>query len=543
MMSLNNNSEISSPKRGAALFAILAVSAFFSFYRLGLVEFVEGDEAVVMNKIVRFLNWGTDYRNLAAFLTAEHPPMRFLVSLPFVYLFGASEFWLRFPHALSGILSVYWVYRIGKIAFNTYSGLIAALVFAVSGMSAVYRSANGIGVFTLFLLIALECLFRFELAVTEETEKKWLNYTFLFLGLASITFLEGVLFAIPAVYYAYRKKIKVRGIIRASLPFIILSTGYLFLWVILPGIAGYFGLIPSYLAGNTTHVGGRLNNLFAFNLSEFAGAVIATNSLPVIILFLSVFIFQKNLICERLRLPVFYFLPHFIAWFFLFKKPCGHGAYIAPLFALVIGGGVVFWNSDTASVMKKTVLNLMLAIVVVLTGWHNYILNLQDEITPSIRNFVYYDESYMNYPAGAPNFNFEGKAAAGVYVREHVKPTDRVLTDFGYNMELYYAGLLHTSEELDEIAPHLADRDLMQSSGIHYLLLKYPSKYQYAGTHIPAAIVFVRSKATIYIYDLWKEPENTVRLQAEDERNKFYEKYAVWNKIRPVAANVQLRKE
>ena len=523
------------------LVIVAFIALFFHFFHLGLLEFVGEDEALVMNKIVRLLHWRTDIRNLGSLFTAAHPPLRYLVSLPFIFFLGATEFWLRFPHALAGILAVYWIYRIGCILFEHQSGLLAALVFSVSGISAAYRSANGIGVFTLFVLIALECLIRSEQSNSLKNITKWLNYTGLFLGLATITFLEGVTFALPVMYFAYQRKLKWKTLMKPAVIFAIFTGGYLFFWNLLPKMLSILGFLPPILASNASHLIERLSHIGAFNLTDALGAIIITNSLAMLLFFIGIVLLQKSYLWAQASTPILFFIPHTIVWLFVFRNPCGHGAYVTPLLALLIGGGVSWlWTGiKTRAVQKKLFISVLFIVSLILTGWQNYVLNLQSNIQPTLQNLVYFDEGFMQQPCGAPRFTFLGKAAAGLFIRENSHPTERVLTDVGGNMELYYAGLPHTPEKIEDLEQYLPDKASMQALGIHFLVVQNNETNSFTRSQIPVAIISVGDQETLYIYDLWENHTNSLILQAGQVRDDFYEKFGIWSNVRPVVAIYQ----
>ncbi len=63
---------------------------------------------------------------------AIHPPLHYLILHPLVHTFGNSEFVVRLPSAIFGMISVFMTYRIGKLLFDTRTGLFAAGLVALS---------------------------------------------------------------------------------------------------------------------------------------------------------------------------------------------------------------------------------------------------------------------------------------------------------------------------------------------------------------------------------------------------------------------------
>ena len=47
-------------------------------------------------------------------------------------IFGQSEFSIRFPALIFGVLSIFMIYKLGKVLFNLEIGLLSALILAIS---------------------------------------------------------------------------------------------------------------------------------------------------------------------------------------------------------------------------------------------------------------------------------------------------------------------------------------------------------------------------------------------------------------------------
>jgi len=90
----------------------------------------------------------------------RHPPLHFL-ALYAVRLFGADEFWLRFPSAVAGALTVLAVYLLGKELMNEETGLIAAALLAVAPFHLLYSQEARMYAFAaLFVTVAMYAFFR-----------------------------------------------------------------------------------------------------------------------------------------------------------------------------------------------------------------------------------------------------------------------------------------------------------------------------------------------------------------------------------------------
>ncbi len=94
------------------------------------------------------------------FVLAKEPWNGFYYSLLKIWIdvFGASELSMRMPSVIAGVATIPLIYTVGKKLFGTRSGLVAALLFAVSPMAVFF--AHEARTFTLeWMLIAVALLF------------------------------------------------------------------------------------------------------------------------------------------------------------------------------------------------------------------------------------------------------------------------------------------------------------------------------------------------------------------------------------------------
>jgi len=496
---------------------VLLASGFFHLYRLGQGEFVGEDEAQVMIKVAREFLWRDDIRNLGAILTSSHPPLRMLLPLPFVGLFGASEFWLRFPNALAGIGVCYWTYRLGRRIFSRAVGIFAALLMAVSGMSGVYRSANGIGVFTLLLLIGLECLLTFTEAKEKRDELSALTGTALFLGLATLTFLEGGIFVLPAVYeYLHKIRRVERTVILPVVVYALLAGSYIILWTLVPILAVRCGMLPQMPGGNAQHLAQRLRTLGAFNMGDWLGSTVGTNSIWLTLFLAATIPWGWRRWGQKGQTAILFFAPHLLVWLFLFQNPCGHTTYELPLWAVLSAQGTrVIWSKAIARLQ-----------------WARFPLGLAI-CTITASNLVLYQKPWMRTPCGAPHFAQLGQPAAGVYIRRHAGPEDMILSNFGGSLEVYYAGRVSNPLRLDDVVSELDNPLRMRELNTRYLVLRGAEPVGLTASMEPACIVLSRGEPSLLIYDLWEEPTTTKIVTGEELRPVFYSEYATWQNLRP----------
>jgi len=68
----------------------------------------------------------------------NHPPLYFLILHYWIKLFGASVFYARLLSAIFGSLAVFLIYKIGCLTFNKETGILGALLLAISSFHIYY---------------------------------------------------------------------------------------------------------------------------------------------------------------------------------------------------------------------------------------------------------------------------------------------------------------------------------------------------------------------------------------------------------------------
>lgn len=106
--------------------------------------------------------------------TEFSPPLSYLV-LHFMSLFGKSEFILRLPFALSGIITIFVIYKLGSLLFSAKEGLVSAFLLAISPFHLLYsRDAR---MYSLFTLFSLSSYLFFYLAAKNSKWSLWILYS------------------------------------------------------------------------------------------------------------------------------------------------------------------------------------------------------------------------------------------------------------------------------------------------------------------------------------------------------------------------------
>ncbi|MCC6167984.1 MAG: glycosyltransferase family 39 protein [Caldilineaceae bacterium] len=510
------------------LVAVLLVAAWTHFFRLGQAEFVGEDEALVMVKVARQFLWREDLRNLGALLTSAHPPLRLLVATPSAALFGPTEFGLRLPNAAAGVLVCLWTYGVGRRLFGSSAGLLAAACVAVSGMSGVYRSANGIGLFTWLLLGAFAALLDSLSAAGPAQERRALTAGAVWLGLATWTFVEGGIFALSAAALYGGQRRRWKPLLRPALIYAGFLGIYALFWVLLPALL----LDRTGVAGNTAHILARLQGLGAWNGVAFVGRLLTQASPGLALLLVAGLGLHLRRWTLGSTMVAVYVLPHWLVWMLLLEQPQGHEIYLLPWWAMLAAAGIVSIAGPDAPHWRRVAVAVTTAAVLALALWQTSVIYLQARIPATRANGVWFDERWL--AAGAPRFVQWGQPAAGVYIRTHAAPQETIVTDFGGSLELYYAGRPSHGYTPESTAPSPENLAALRAHGIRFLVRRVGGTWsQPQGERAPACLITVGGRPSLAIYDL-NAPQAAPEIwAAEQVRPQFYTDYATFTALRP----------
>ncbi len=146
-------------KNKILIFLILIVlyAGFVRIYKIDQAPpSLSWDEVAVGYNAWTIANWGKDERGkvfpayFASFLDDKHPVDIYITSF-FVKLLGLSEFSIRFPSALFGILNVVVVFFLARVVFKSNSiGVLSSFLFAISPYDIHFSRFNHELNFTIF---------------------------------------------------------------------------------------------------------------------------------------------------------------------------------------------------------------------------------------------------------------------------------------------------------------------------------------------------------------------------------------------------------
>ncbi len=121
----------SSARQDLALLTVIFGTAFFQFLgKFPLMEPDEGRYSEIPREMIERGDFVTPMLNYVKYF--EKPPLHYWLNALSMSIFGETEFAVRFPGALSGLLTVLFTYHVGQKLFGRREGLMAALILGSS---------------------------------------------------------------------------------------------------------------------------------------------------------------------------------------------------------------------------------------------------------------------------------------------------------------------------------------------------------------------------------------------------------------------------
>ncbi len=246
-------------------FTILSVifgTAFFQFLgKLTLLEPDEGRYAEIAREMLEKMDFITPHLNYVKYF--EKPPLLYWLNALSLSLFGQSEFAVRFPSALAGLLSVLLTYYIGRKIFGRREGLFSALVLGTSVGFLAQARMNIIDMTLTFCMTAsLGC---FLIAVQDGEKRRGLYFHLFYLfsalavlakGLIGIVLPAGIIFLYVVFTQQWRLFREMRLITGVPLLLLLCAPWFILVSIKNPEFARFF-FIHEHLERFLTKVHGR----------------------------------------------------------------------------------------------------------------------------------------------------------------------------------------------------------------------------------------------------------------------------------------------
>ncbi len=155
------------------LIAIVIAGAGLRLYNIGEKSYWVDEEFSVMHS-------STSLQELFESSAAEtHPPLYYIMLHFWIRLFGDSETATRSLSAIFSILSIFLVYKVGKLLSGKETGLLSAVIFSLSAFH--IMQSQEARMYSLIALLALISMYFFILiAIKKESSRR--NYIFYFLA-------------------------------------------------------------------------------------------------------------------------------------------------------------------------------------------------------------------------------------------------------------------------------------------------------------------------------------------------------------------------
>jgi mannosyltransferase len=120
------NSSIKSIGVELILLIILSVGLFFRIYHLGGESiWIDEGYSIMFAKLNLF-------QLIEEIAKDVHVPFYYMILHYWINLFGDSEFSVRFPSVIFGLLAILMTYRVGSLVFDKHVGLLSSLILALS---------------------------------------------------------------------------------------------------------------------------------------------------------------------------------------------------------------------------------------------------------------------------------------------------------------------------------------------------------------------------------------------------------------------------
>jgi 4-amino-4-deoxy-L-arabinose transferase-like glycosyltransferase len=352
------------------IFTLILFSSVLRFPQLGFSQFY-GDETktLYLDKTVT----AGDF-----LLSQRKGPMQFIVTWFMEKVTGTySEFWMRLPFAVAGVLSVLVLYLLTRKIFGKRAAVISSLLYSVSGFSVAFSRTAQYQSF--LILMGLLSIYFF---IKSFTDKKYLLLSSFAFAISFLFHYDSIFYLVPLMILFYLYASKDRSYLKTLLIYFVIPALVICALFYIPYfVNGYFysetfGYLTRRLSGKDYLPNNSFYTFLVYNPSLLA--------LFPFLLSVLYFIFGKGKFYRLLFLV--WFLVPFVVFEFVFKNPGTHILnYFLPLY-IVSGAGFV-------AVFDK-LRNKLLYLVPALVFTYLFVLTA----------YVYLPFFHLEYPWVSANF-------------------------------------------------------------------------------------------------------------------------------------------
>ena len=262
-----------------------------------------------------------------------NPPFYYLFLKYWTRLFGDSEFAIRLPSVIFGVLSILVLYYLANLTFNKKIALLSTFIFSINPFH-IYLSQQA-RMYSLFTLFSLLSLFYFFKVLKEEGKMNWFFYfVFNLLNLHTYYFAIFVLFAEFLYFVLFNKYFK-----RKSKKFLLtmLATLVLFSPQFLKIYSGFLSKT------NEVNWGIRQSEYFISIFDSFLGWNTTFTAIVFLLFLYGLLRIEKNIDKKMNLFGIFYVLFPLIVGFLLSFKMAitpRYFIFILPVYIVFISKGL-----------------------------------------------------------------------------------------------------------------------------------------------------------------------------------------------------------
>ncbi|MBI2074338.1 MAG: glycosyltransferase family 39 protein [Candidatus Levybacteria bacterium] len=217
------------------ILGILILSAFIRFYRIQDYMTFLGDEGrdvlVVYNILHGNFTLLGPTASVGGFFLG---PIYYYFMAPFLWLFNYNPVGPAVMVAFFGIVTVFLVYKIGSEFFNTRTGIVASLLYAISPLVVAYsRSSWNPNLMPFFTLLTLYALYK---ALNKDSKALFILSGFLFGILMQLHYIATFVGAIIIAYILFtrilslRENIKLLVLKKILIDYLLIFIGFIVGW-------------------------------------------------------------------------------------------------------------------------------------------------------------------------------------------------------------------------------------------------------------------------------------------------------------------------
>ncbi|MGY2644104.1 glycosyltransferase family 39 protein [Bacillus inaquosorum] len=214
------------------LILILLAAAFLNTYHIWQDDTANQYYlAAVKSMTQSFHNFFYASFDPSGFVTVDKPPVVLWIQTIFALIFGVHTWSVILPQALSGVGSVFLLYRMIKPAFGIGAARIAALVMTLTPIAAAVSRTNNIDSMLVFtLLLGSACLLR----AVKQDKLVWLLTAFALIGLAFNMKMMQAFMVLPAfvLFYLIASRVSLKKKIGSLILSLVLLTGLSISWAV-----------------------------------------------------------------------------------------------------------------------------------------------------------------------------------------------------------------------------------------------------------------------------------------------------------------------